>query len=958
MAVFRFELKSDMRRNGQRISAAKHAEYIDRQGRYRDVDEKQLQKLPSSNRILGVQATEHLPEKETLLYSSPFGVIKQDTSGIIVSPHASPQTIAIAIEVARRIYGPTLQITGEDNFIHQALASISELNLDVKLAGPLNEQLQKKRKDQTDERQRFIDNGGRFVVPSLTPGDFQFAGCAGGTNTFFTGGSQQGRTKLSLPNPQHDTIREIAQRGWCLPSLSGGNLVLSGRNPDMLLSANARRQLQRRVRRRERNALHQLRWSVSSSRKNAIMQVADEIGRNLQKHLNKTFASSHVQYINRESIFEQRGGCIGKDHHLPAWANDEPIRFFAFADKFERVGGERYKEIVFSLPHELGLKQQQEIIDAFIAKHMQNHYFAYAIHDKTGAMSNGERHTHVHLMFSTREIDDIERQHERPPAQFFSRYNAKKPEKGGARKATRWYGKERFAYLAELRESFAMIQNDVLAKYNIPIRVDHRSLKVRRKEALASGNTFMAEILNRVPESVVGPLALLEVDNQKVKTQKRLRSLNRQHESNVIAKNFLLDKLQQEKCQQRIRDFSKSIMDIEKLLTPDESQALTPHLVKVKDTQRQIESLMDAVIWMPQATEQALVEFMKDDERVAWQNFKNISSEINNWQKFKSTLRLDELDAQLQHELTEAILRQIAHLQKQQTALLPGIRKIFSRLHKDHSKNDILKHAGNIAFEGHLLKEKLQSMIGKQEHAITQLAAAHKKQSEQLRAPKTYTAIQAADEISRLLRGLYDKEHVLRHELKIMQRKYISPSRARVMAENVFVHGEFKKLRSAERDFKKHADSMSKSEQLNKQKMLSDWRNNLEAHCQTPEAIAKIQEITAGILRKNAPVAIRYQQLTQEHRELTAEIASAKTAQLAAKRQSFKDRNTITYKATPAAASAFPGQPDSLTIGKALANNNDCAALVARSKIDYPDDWELLSESERDDLRNNMAKLM
>lgn len=49
----------------------------------------------------------------------------------------------------------------------------------------------------------------------------------------------------------------------------------------------------------------------------------------------------------------------------------------------------------------------------------ENYYYAYAIHDKIGTMSNGEHHTHVHLMFSTREIDDCERKQERQPDVFF-----------------------------------------------------------------------------------------------------------------------------------------------------------------------------------------------------------------------------------------------------------------------------------------------------------------------------------------------------------------------------------------------------------------------------------------------------------------------------------------------------------------------------------------------------------
>ena len=57
-----------------------------------------------------------------------------------------------------------------------------------------------------------------------------------------------------------------------------------------------------------------------------------------------------------------------------------------------------------SLPNELSLEQNLEIVDKFIGEYLKNHYYAYAVHEKSGAIS-GERHPHVHIMFSERLID-------------------------------------------------------------------------------------------------------------------------------------------------------------------------------------------------------------------------------------------------------------------------------------------------------------------------------------------------------------------------------------------------------------------------------------------------------------------------------------------------------------------------------------------------------------------------
>ena len=139
----------------------------------------------------------------------------------------------------------------------------------------------------------------------------------------------------------------------------------------------------------------------------------------------KISAVQHVEYINRERAFENRGACIFHSHHLPKWAKNDPKKFFQAADKYEGIGHRRYVEIEFALPNELKtVDQYRQIIDAFIAKHLSDHYYAYAIHDKIGMLS-GQRHPHVHIMFSERLIDDVEKIKERSAKAFFSLFGAK-----------------------------------------------------------------------------------------------------------------------------------------------------------------------------------------------------------------------------------------------------------------------------------------------------------------------------------------------------------------------------------------------------------------------------------------------------------------------------------------------------------------------------------------------------
>ncbi|MBO4779650.1 MAG: MobA/MobL family protein, partial [Selenomonadaceae bacterium] len=225
---------------------------------------------------------------------------------------------------------------------------------------------------------------------------------------------------------------------------------------------------------------------------------------------------SHADYINREGAQSDKTDCVYKGSQLPKWAKGSAQKFFSASTRYEDKGNRRYKEIELSLPNELTLEQNLEIVGRFIEKHLSNHYYAYAIHEKAGELS-GERHPHVHIMFSERLIDDVEKVSERPAYKYFRR--AAKPLRGeqvasferrrehGAPKDKKWHDKK---YLYEIREDFARIQNEVLAKNGYSIYVDHRTLKEQQETAEEAGDEFLSKLYNRVPEEYVGILPAQE----------------------------------------------------------------------------------------------------------------------------------------------------------------------------------------------------------------------------------------------------------------------------------------------------------------------------------------------------------------------------------------------------------------------------------------------------------------
>ena len=276
---------------------------------------------------------------------------------------------------------------------------------------------------------------------------------------------------------------------------------------------------------------------------------------------NKTSAANHLDYINRNNEFAQREGCIFHAHNLPKWADDNPKKFFQAADKYEGCGNRRYMEIEFALPNEFtNVEQYRQIIDAFLSMHLSDHYFAYAIHEKIGALSNGQRHPHVHIMFSERLIDEVEKIQERSPKNFF-KYPARKKKSGsqpsfderfnrGAPKARKWAEK---SFVSILRADFAHIQNDVLAKNGFSIRVDHRSLKAQKEEAERNGDSFLAKLFNREPEKYIGIISCQDDENPQLEQLKEIRVLRQQHFDTVL-KLDSLDSMVKELLELEIKD--------------------------------------------------------------------------------------------------------------------------------------------------------------------------------------------------------------------------------------------------------------------------------------------------------------------------------------------------------------------------------------------------------------------
>jgi len=192
-------------------------------------------------------------------------------------------------------------------------------------------------------------------------------------------------------------------------------------------------------------------------------------------------AGPHASYIFREGHYARDETLERLDAtesgNMPAWAENDPVAFWRAADAHERVNGTTYREMEIAIPRELSIEDRTALVQAFVAQEIgDRHAYQWAIHTPVMSSDGGEQ-PHVHLMFSERQVDGIER----GPDEYFKRANSKAPERGGAKKGygpragERLSREERAEHLKELRGRWGGMANDHLARAGREERIDMRS---------------------------------------------------------------------------------------------------------------------------------------------------------------------------------------------------------------------------------------------------------------------------------------------------------------------------------------------------------------------------------------------------------------------------------------------------------------------------------------------------
>ena len=808
MAMYHFRLKSDKKPNGTRVLAVKHVEYIRREGNFAEQEQWQAKTKFVGNVITVAKKANALDGKTVLLYKTDdFGSIRNSEHGIEVSEPASPTTISIALMLAHEsLNHQPLVLHGSPEFKKSVLKAAVFDELEVSFADPLlQNEFIRQLEEKEAARQQFVANGGRVVTKRFKPQPIE------------------GR-------PQ--TIDTITRNGFQLPTLSQLRTLPAESEELEQLPDEEIRKLDDIA----KEIYGNVSWNFSDERKNYAKLTAAKILERVEETLDNVYASSHVEYINRERAFANRGGCIFHAHRLPSWAHDDPKNFFQAADKYEGVGNRRYREIEFTLPNELTtVEQYRQIIDAFIAQHLSDHYYAYAIHNKIGVMSDGQHHPHVHIMFSERLIDDVEKQHERTPENFFKyplRKNVQadfeKRWRHGAPKNRHWAEK---SFLAVLRADFAQIQNDVLERNGFSIRVDHRSLKAQKAEAEQNGDTFLARLFSRIPEKYIGVISCQEDDNPQLERLRKFRALRKQQFALVMKLDELTTETEELETKDAVQLSSvkaKNLMDAaaQKNLTARQRELRARMFTAIAE----VNKWKRVIISYHEAEEQARLEYMSAAERELWQNYTETLAQKKRLEYFLKNLRepqtTDREAVKAYEELVGGVKSKIFSLFTASLLMKKSVEEIERRLESLECKKNIVLVTHQILQANVQALKKLKLAIDELDKAVDDLRNAIFEQTQE-EPQATFTTREVYDLIRRQFFGLkqeYEKTQTLKFAL---QRRIISSQRALAMAQNIFVGGEFKKLRAAVRQFKKDDQRLAKiiAECVQQEKIFQakDW---------------------------------------------------------------------------------------------------------------------------------------
>ena len=178
-------------------------------------------------------------------------------------------------------------------------------------------------------------------------------------------------------------------------------------------------------------------------------------------YIQRIGAYTRARYRPDELVYAESG-------HMPAWAGEAALTYWDAADLYERANGRLFLRLEVALPLLLTAAAQRTLAMGFTHALTDPERLPYTLALHAGGGTN----PYGVLLISERVNDRIVRS----PAQWFRRYNATHPDRGGARKTLTLKPR---AWFEATREAWATHTNHALARAGHAVRIDHRSLEAQ-----------------------------------------------------------------------------------------------------------------------------------------------------------------------------------------------------------------------------------------------------------------------------------------------------------------------------------------------------------------------------------------------------------------------------------------------------------------------------------------------
>ena len=411
----------------------------------------------------------------------------------------------------------------------------------------------------------------------------------------------------------------------------------------------------------------------------------------------------------------------------------------------------------------------------------------------------------------------------------------------------------------------------------------------------------------------------------------------------------------------------------------------------------QVNKWKRAIISQHDAEEKAKLEYMTKSERELWQKYFETLAQKKRLEEFLKTLKKpeesDKEETRAFAQIASGVKNQIDDLDTLLSSMKKRVEDIRRHLDLPDCRNNILFVSHQILQANTHARQMLKRANIDLDKAVDDLRNALFAQTmEELQT--SFKTREVYDLIRRQYRALKKEHEDLFVDKFHLQRQIISPQRAIFMAKNIFVHGDFKRLREEVRRYKKEEQRLApkllayaKEEKefqkrdwsafprstflqqqyyLTKQRTLLELERSrldqvkmslqnkqaeLEKLCQEHEAARKIELIATGILRKNYKFVRQLEEIESRIKELIPRINHAKEQMNALEERVARDKVSTRYRVT--ISNTLTNNQVASLIADAILSDPQAVQLVARfdgNNLEMEKDWELMSELDKDAL--------